>query len=320
MKKRIISYFVFLLIAVIALIIMFKNRNSTLRSDEINFSLEKPWIVDKIEITRNEKVILLEKENNKWLLNKAHPAKSETVEMFLKALERISIISPASKTISDSIAGKLLKEGLLLKLFHHERLIKSFYIYYASETLQGTYMMDSRILKPYMVNLVGYNGDNLEKLFNLNPLAWRDNVLFDLKPADIYSVEIEYPKQPDESFKIVNQEGKNPLLFSLHSDIPEDNANADYIRDYLSYFISVRFAGLDNVFDMTKLTNPFAIIKIVSTHSHQYKMKAFLRPLPDANYDINYFYLLSEEDTVPMLVKYTETDPIMKTFSEFIKK
>lgn len=320
MKKRILTYIAFLLMVAIALFVMLRNRKSTIRPDEMSFSLEKPWMVDKIEISRKGNVILLEKAKNKWQINHANPAKSETVEMFLRALGRISIISPASKTISDTITVKLLHEGIFLKLFHNEHIIKSFYICYESKTVPGTYMMDSRMLKPYMVSLIGYEGDNIEKLFSLNPSAWRDNVLFDLKPVDIYSVELIYPKQPDESFKIINQEGKNPLLFALNSDIPEVKANKDDIRDYLSYFMAVRYANIDKGYSHTRLAEPFVILKITSTQQQKYEMQAFRRSLSDGSYDMNYYYVLAAGDTLPMLVKYIETDPIMKTFSDFIKK
>ncbi len=320
MKNRILTYFAFLIMVVIALFVVFRNRKSTMRPDEINFSVEKPWMVDKIEIRRKENVILLKKEKNKWLINHTNPAKRETVEMFLNALGRINIVSPASKKISDTITGKLLHEGIFLKLFHNEHLIKSFYIYYENETVPGTYMMDGRMFKPYLVSLIGYSGNNLEKLFSLNPLAWRDNVLFDLQPVDIYSVELTYPEQPDESFRIINQDGKNPHLFALNSDMPEDNANKDEVRDYLSYFIAVRYVNIDKGFSRNRLTEPFLILKIINTQQQKYEMQAFRRPLPDGSSDLNYYYIFSAGDTVPLLVKYTETDPIMKTFSDFIKK
>jgi hypothetical protein len=321
MTKRIVTYFVFFLLAATALFLMFKNRKGTLRSDEINFSLEKPWMVDKIEISKKGNIILLEKQQNKWTFNHDYPARNETVNLFLKALGRISIISPASNTILDTITTRLLSEGILLKIFHNGNIIKAFYIYYENKNIPGTYIMDSRMLKPYMVSLIGYSGTNIEKLFSLNPAVWRDKVLFDLKPAEIYSIELIYPLQPDESFKVINQKGKDPLLFSLKSDIPESNASIEDMRDYLSYFISVHYADNDYEIDRNKFSAPFAWLKIISTQQRKFEMKAYRKPMPGGkSYDMNYYYILSEDDTIPLLVKYTETDPIMKTYSDFIKK
>ncbi len=319
MKKRIASYFVFFLLATTALFFILKNHKGTLRPDEINFSLEKPQVIDKIEISRKGKTILLEKEHHKWKLNHEYPARNETVELFLKALGRITVLSPASKTIIDTITVKLLNKGISLKLFHNDNIIKSLYIYYEDKNLPGTYMMDSRMLKPYMVSLIGYNNNNIEKLFSLNPAVWRDNILFDMKPAEIYSIEIIYPRQPDASFKIINQAGKEPLLFSLKSAVPEIKANTEELKDYLSYFVGVHYVVNDYEVDRTKLQELFATLKIISTKQQKYELKAYRKLQPDGKgFDINYYYILEEQDTIPLLVKYTETDPIMKTFSDFI--
>ena len=97
--------------------------------------------------------------------------------MFLQALGRIEVRSPAAKSIRDSITLKLERQGTHLVLYQGKRVLKSLDVYYERASVPGTYMMDHRIRKPFRVGLTGYDGDNIRNLFSCEVTSWMDKVL-----------------------------------------------------------------------------------------------------------------------------------------------
>jgi len=50
-------------------------------------------------------------------------------------------------------------------------------------------------------------------------------------------------------------------------------------------------------------------------------MQAFRIPVPGGTgYDVNRYLALPAGDSLPLVVKYSDTDPIMKSYRDFLKK
>jgi hypothetical protein len=322
MHRKYFSYLAFFGLLLIAAIFVFTNRKSTIRGSQMNFALDQPSRVDKIIIQDNENRILLEKEKNSWRLNRHSIAKREIVEMFLQALGRIEVRSPASKSIRDSITSKLEQQGTHLILYQGNRVLKSLDVYYEKDSVPGTYMMDHRIRKPFRVGLTGYKGDNIQDLFSLDVAGWMDNVLVDIAPGDIALIQVEYPRHPEQTFSITLNEKSTPEFRSAEAITSSDSINQEKIRDYLLFFGTIRYTGIAGQSDLLlRSPGPFAIITIIDKKGRKFQLDAYRKLLQGENeYDMNSYIAVSNVDSLPVLVNYTETDLIMKIFSDFLKK
>ena len=322
MPRRIFFSLAFGSLIIIAAVFVFTDRKTTIRRGQMNVALEKPSLVDKIVIRNEITRIVIEKDNDKWRLNGKYTARKETVQMFLQALGRIEVLSPASRSIRDSIIRKLEEMGIQVVLYQGNKVLKSMRVYYERKSIPGTYMMDEYIRKPYLTGLTGYNGDNIENLFSLREAGWKDNILFDYNTDEIASVEIDYPRQPERSFRITCDAEQFPRLQPLSIDTSSGFINLEEIKDYLSFFSAVYYAlpaGKD--FDQGCLMDPFAVLTLKDKKQGTFQMKAYRIPVPGGqNFDVNRYFALIGNDSLPVVVRYSDTDPVMKAYSDFLKK
>lgn len=322
MQRKSIYSIAFASLLIIAAVFVFTDRKSTIRRGQMNFALENPLLVDKIIIKNKVNQILIEKHINKWRLNGNYSAKPETVRMFLQALGRIEVRSPASKSIRESISRKLEDEGIHLILYQGNKILRSILVYYEMESIPGTYMMDEHVKKPYLTGLTGYEGDNFINLFSLKEAAWKDNVLFDYRPDDIASVEMEYPQQPERSFSITNKAKEALQIYAHGRAISTDSVDMEKGRDYLSFFNAVHYTQSGDVnFNHGRFSDPFVVLTITDNKQGVFHMKAFKIAMPDEqSFDMNRYIAIVGDDSLPVVVKYSDTDPIMKSCIDFLKK
>ena len=195
-------------------------------------------------------------------------------------------------------------------------------MYYESRLIPGTYMMDNRKKQPYRVGLTGYTGDNIESLFSTAEAGWKDNVLFGYSPADIAAVEIDYPQRQEQSFRIIRDEKEMPCLLAAGKTSPSAEADMEEITDYLSFFSPVHYSVAEGLRYATgRLKDPFAILTVTGQNQTVFHMRSFRLPDPGGqDYDMNRYLAFINSDSLPVILKYTDTDPIMKAYHDFLKK
>jgi hypothetical protein len=322
MQRKIIYFLVFTCLIILAAVFLLTDRKSTIRQKQIDFALEDPSQVDRIMIDNKVSRILIEKDNGIWHLNGKYIARQETVRMFLQALGRIEVLSPASKTIRDSIISRLEESGTRLTLYRGDKMLKSIVLYYEKRSIPGTYMMDNRKKQPYRVGLTGYKSDNIENLFSIKEAEWKENVLFACSPGDIAAVEIEYPQHREQSFRIARDEMNILRLYPTGKKTSTVEVNPEELADYLSFFGPVHYSSPDGVlYDSRQSGDPFAILTITDTKQTIFSMRAFrITESGSQNHDMNRYLAYIDHDSLPVVLKYTDTDPIMKVYGDFLKK
>ena len=322
MNRKIITFIAFILLVLVAVLILLVDRKSTFKAGEADFVLKNPSDIDRIRIENKMNQIVMEKDNGWWRINGKLSARQETVTMFLQALGRIEVISPASKSICDTIFARLEESGTRIMLYTGNKVIKSWVMVYNNRAIPGTYMMDNRKKKPYRVGLTGYKRDDIMGLFSAKETDWKDNILFAYRPADIARVEITYPQQLKQSFCITRDENGE-----LRLNIPDDNSSMDEVddstlADYFSYFGPIHYSIPEGLpYDTGWFSKPFAVLKITDQHQDEFQLQAFKIPVPGGqHYDMNKYLAFINNESPPVLLKFTDTDPIMKEYRDFLKK
>lgn len=314
----------FLLILIVALVILFSRKDGTLLKKNVDFFPENISEINRIEISKNEEVILLERNNSQWMLNGMASAQNDRIQFLLESLERIEIVSPASKLVKDSVIAHLLLYGKYVQLSGRGNTDKHFYIYFDTTEVAGTYMMTGKSGTPFMVCLKGYSGNNIENIFSLNFKSWQENILFNFTPDEIREVMVEYPAETDHSFRIFRDESDGIVLSDLISVWPKEKTNTQEIQDYLYFFLNVRFEYPEKrIPDQIFSAQPFAKLGLIAGVSREVNLKAFYLPASNGvsgKHDLNRFIALvnNEQDTV--ILKYTDMDPIFRQIEDFQKK
>ncbi len=322
MNRRTITVIAIAMLVLAALILLLADRKSTLGRGQADFALEDPSGIDRILIGNKEYQIVLDRNNGVWQLNGKYAARQETVKLFLQALGRLEMISPASKSVRDTITALLDDAGTRLTLYRGDRAVKTFILVYENRSIPGTYMMDSRKRQPFRVGLTGFKGNDITGLFSVKEADWKDNVLFACRPEDIAGVGIEYPLQRERSFSISRDEKGMLRLAAAGKDTRPDVADQSALVDYFSYFGPVHYSLPEGYsYDTAWFREPFAIVRVTDRRQGEFRIRAYKIPADGGeNYDMNNFLAFINNDTLPVLLKYTDTDPIMKSYPDFLKK
>jgi len=322
MRRKILYTLAFTALAAIAAVLMVTNRNSTLQKRNMNFALVEPSLVDRIELSNATGRMVIEKDGDNWQLNGKVPARTQTVTRFLQAMARIEVLSPASRSIRDTLICRIDERGTKVKLYRRNRTLLSVMVVYEKDLIPGTYMMDERFREPFRVGLTGYEGDNFSGLFAPVISRWKDNILLDYRPEDIAVIRMEYPQYPGQSFVITVNPGQAPRLDPVNGSGTPRLVDPQEITDYLTCFSGIRY-DLTNrhLYDSVLLKEPFALLTLTDKTQHVFSMKAFRIPVPGGTgYDVNRYLALPAGDSLPLVVKYSDTDPIMKSYRDFLKK
>lgn len=322
--KKYIGYIAFLLILIVALAVLFSRRDGTLLKKNINFFPENSSEINRIEISKDDETILLERNNNQWMLNGMTTARNDRIQFLLESLERIEIVSPASKLVQDSVIAHLLLYGKYVQLSGPGSTEKHFYVYFDTTGIAGTYMITERSGTPFMVHLKGYSGNNIESIFSLNFKSWRENILFNFTPDEIFEVTVEYPAETEHSFRIFRNESDGIVLSDHISVWPKEKTDVQEIQDYLYFFINVRFEYPDKrIPDHVFSAPPFAKLSLITGTDRKINLKAFHLPASNGvsgKRDVNRFIALINNGQDTIILNYTDMDPIFRQIEDFQKK
>jgi len=306
------------------LVVLSTNKRRTMHVDITDFIPAGILLTDKIEFAQHDALLILEKGGNSWKVNGSSVARNDLVELFLTTLQRTEIVSPASKTVRKHLSEVIVSNGRYVKFYSNNRLTRSFYVYFDSLGISGTYMMKPDDNMPYMVKLKGFSEQNIENLFALHAAIWRENAIFGFDPDDILEIEVQYPVEPDKSFKIIQTSGGDLSLSDLMQTLPTESINRQEIADYLSFFGKISFRPVlvsPNVLPASEI--PFFQIGVRDNKGGESTMKAFRIFSSPGNreiYDKNRFFAVINHDRDTVLINYADADPVMRELGDFQKK
>jgi hypothetical protein len=324
MIKKYLGYIVFLLLLIFALIILIGRRDSTLVKRYSDFSPGNISVIDKMIISQEGESIVLERDDQQWTLNGLMKARNDRAAFLTESLERIEIVTPVSKSLKDSIIKHLLAYGKHVRLFVRGNARKSFYVYFDTTGIAGTYMMLDKSDSPFLVRLKGYSGNNIEDIFSMDIKSWQENILFDYGPDEIREVLLEYPEAPQHSFRIYRGEDEGIMLSDLSTIIPRERISLQEIGDYLFFFTHVRFTYPEDAIPDRMVSGlPFAKLQVILNTGRIVNLNAYHFPAsPDADgeYDMNRFIGLINDEHDTVILYYADMDPILRQIGDFQKK
>lgn len=323
MKKRIFITLFLILVLIWAYRVVLSPR---IAMNEKTFqkilTIKKKENIDRIEIRENENLVLLEKNEEAWLVNQKHKADPQSIDLFFQTLERMLV---RSRYASDSVSAfpeKTIRIYMRGKLFREFRLFKLDSAY----SLIGIEKHDVF----FYPRVIGYSG-NVYELFPLESKYWRKRMLFDFVPAEILEISIKYPEKSPHSFLLKRMEDEFQLQGD-HFSYKESELSAKKLSQYLSYFAYSEDVEYLSAFpfetEKDQKNNELASIGIRLLNDKKLDIVLYRIPVENrldefgnkVEYDLNYVYLYHVQNAEWARIKYFQADLFLKQKEYFIDK
>ena len=347
LKKNRILIISAIILALIAIVILLKQSNSTLKGNAREFAIEDTASITKIFMAKKDstEVTLKRHDNNKWFVNneeKKEKASQKAVNILLKTLRKMDTKRPVSKSEHDNVVKRLSSIGVKVEVYQEkplftfldidfftkERQTNVFYVGDATKSNTGTYMVKEKAERPYVVYIPGFRG-YLTPRFKANPDEWRNHTIISKDINDIKNVKVQHHKEPKESFKIEKPDKNTFKLKRLSNNKIVAPFDTLKILDFLSSFSSVNFENLLNDYgkkDSIINSTPQHTIRITDMQDNKQTIKLYLRRAPDGlsnqykdemKYDPDRLYALFNDGEDFALVQYYIFDHLIRKISYF---
>lgn len=257
MKKSTIYLIIIVALAVVAILLYSSRDYSTLKNDDSAFAVDDASTITKIFIAdKNDNQVLLTRDKDGWLVDEKYKANPANMEMLLGTLKGMKVKAPVSIAKHDNVVRRLAAASKKVeiyqmvyridlfgkfKLFRHEKLTKVFYVGGATQNNLGTNMLMEGASRPYVVFLPSLRG-YLSTRFSPLPDDWKSHVVFHQKLADIKSVQLDFERDPKNSFKVDIVDGMGNYKL-IQTSTGKEIARYDTLKllNFLTSFNDLRY-------------------------------------------------------------------------------
>lgn len=311
-----------LVLLVVALILYFNDSPGTLKLRNDAFAVTDTSVVTSVRFSVGKNTVILDRSGSNWTVNGQFNARPMAVKALLGVLNGFEIGAPVSKTMKSAVTKSFEKGALSVEIESSGKVLKAYLIVEDIHSKVGSFMMLRGDDQPYLVKLPGYDG-RITKLFPCNQQFWRDNIIFRYSPADILSVDVDYPANSKASF-VYQFKGPNGLEIRSKQDNKTVKISKEAARNYLIGFASVSFemqvrSRSKEIFDSLNHTKPYCQIQVKNAGNQINIIKTYRIAVrsQSSGFDVNRMYAVHQNDTIPVIIKYIDFDPIMKEFDDF---
>ncbi len=323
MNKRAVKYIIGLVILVLLLSLLFRNRSPFGRNNT-SFASDPGKEITKIEFLQGNKSLTLEKSGENWLLNGSGATRKSGILFIIRVLNEIQIKSPVSPGLFESEITSKKIEQVKVRVFGNRKLLNSFIVYKTSSNIYGNIMKKAAGSKPFIVYMPGFEGD-IGSAFTLNELFWQPYTVFNLLPSEIASVDFENLTDTVNSFTIENVNSNYKFSDKNRNISGWDTA---LVTRYLSYFTRIPFESwVFNISDEEKkkieTTLPVYTIKVKTNPGKEITLTLWPRIIQtgdSAFVDTDRLFGKTETRDEFFLIRYFDIDPLLKKRSYFFPR
>jgi len=327
-------YILLLILLIIASIMYFSKKDSTIRRELRDFAVKDTSLVHKIFMTNKENnTVLLERKDFHWQVNSQYKARQDGINVLLRTIGRMAVKSPVSKSSQANIITQLATNSTKVEIYDkHDKLIKVFYVGSATSDNQGTYMVLENSSVPFIMHLPGFFG-YLSSRFFIDEHLWRCKEIVNYNYHDIASVNITYPSNKNKSYTAY-KDGPNQFRLIDANNNSITNFDTIALKEYFGRFRNINYESLlydfpifikDSIFKSV----PYAKIKINDINNSSIELNTWIRPNIEENLkwdgtsyesDPDRMWSVLPNDTHIITLQFFVLDPILKDPSFFLKK
>ena len=346
-KNRAILIVVLILIVIAVVVIITKSGKSTFSKKDVDFAVEDTASVTKIFLAdkKNRSVLLERMPDSEWKLNKKYKVRPSGVKLILETLKQLTPKMPVPLSAHNNIVAQLAAASVKvevyqrvyrinlfdkIKLFPHEKLTKTFYVGSATADNMGTFMLLEGSDYPFVVHIPGLRGF-VGPRFSVFEKDWRDHTVFRTKLADIKSVIMEIPKDPENSFR-VDVEGDDYKLIKLTDGSVVNGYDTLKLLNFMTAFADLRFESLMDEYiepkkkDSIIHSTPQNILTLIDKNNDTTRAITFAKPNEKMTMDfegnmyvsdVDRLYALVNDNRDFVMLQYFVFDKVIRPLSYF---
>jgi hypothetical protein len=349
MKKNRYIIISVIVLAVIALLLIFSRSETTFNRSLSDFALDDSANVTKIFMSdkNNNSVTLNRIGPGKWLVDNQHPASKFNVEMLLQTMLDLAVKYPVANAAQNNVIRELAVNSVKVevyqmvyritifgvKLFPHEKLTKVYYVGGATASNQGTFMLMERSNAPFVTYLPGLRGFVSPRY---SPMArnWRDYNVFKATIPEIAKIRVEIPETPGYSYEVVNNHNNTYTLVSLEDNREIPDYDTLRILNFLSGFRNLNYEAILNDIGKHRIdsvvnSQPFIVITLTDTSGLTTTMKTFHKKGPEGQvdpegnplpYDLDRLYAQVNDGKDFVIIQYFAFSKVLRPKTFFLKE
>lgn len=190
MKNRLL-YILAGILLVITLIVLLRDKSSTLGRNESQAGFSDPESISSFTLSGSGKLLRFNRLDQAWLLNDSFRVKPGLAETFLTTLSTMQVKAPLSRKQRAEVADSTRTSGVETSLYAGPACIRSYYIWSRAGTF-GTYLLPKGSKKPVMVEIPGFKGEPAI-IFRTREEYWKDQVVFNLPLSQLATLMVREP-------------------------------------------------------------------------------------------------------------------------------
>lgn len=305
-----------------------KSRDSTFSAGNTEFAVKDTGAIDEIHLSnlKGKETKLKEQPGNHWKVNGKYRASQSKIETLLHTIHHVEVKKPVPLESRENVVKSLASENVQVDIYKNGNLVRSFYVGHQTPSELGTYMaMNNADKKPYVTHIPGFYG-YLSTRFFADPAKWRSTLIWDFNPVKIETVEVSYPNEEKEPFKLLKKGEDNFQIQDPGSKQQNATPDEKAVKSYLTKFRDFHcIKQLNDIAkrDSLKDVRPDARIKVKSSHQKERSLKLYgvFDKQPDtttspASAD-NYYGLTPKRSEQVLLIQDRLASPYLKEFTDF---
>lgn len=305
--------------------------------NKTEFYIEDVGSVDKIFLSNKlEGNLLLEKKSGVWYVNGKYKAFMPTIDFFLnETLRKIRVRGPVPAAARNNVIASMASTATKIEIYQKGELARVYYVGQPTNDMTGTYMHLQGSKDPYITHIPGFEGF-LTSRYPIAEREWRDKVIFDLKPSEIQSVDVEYPDQINDCFTITRKAKEGDFDISAAETAPSGALNYPAVKSYFGLFEFKYCEGFES-FSKSKTdsilkSRPYCVVTVTDKKGNTTRMAVYKRPMAEKDHglydkdgkrlthDASRYFAVKNNEPHILVIQQEVFGPVLIRFEDFILK
>jgi hypothetical protein len=255
----------------------FSNTDTYADVDKNLFRVEDQTQVSKIVLSTPSKnqEVEIRFDGTRWMVNNSFEADNQLITVFFATLLQAEPKRPVAETLQDSIANRMEKQGISVKLYEGEQVVKDFWVS-GNDQRSETYFQLAGDKTSYLVTIPGYRVF-VASLFELSEAEWRDKRIFNFNWANFKSLKAHFTQQPNEDFTISFSNG---LYGIVEVEVADTTKLSNFLESVFNLQADQFNVNSSSRYDSLLKIPPTYSITILDIANRAYQLEVF-PPLKD---------------------------------------
>ncbi len=255
------------------------DKYSTLGKDN-DFAVKDTARISRIFLAdRQGKTADLTRKGKSWYINNHYRVNDAVMGAFMNTIYGLETQFRPPQAAINTMVKNLASQSIKTEIYNDKNeLIRAYYVGGVTPDESGTYMIMEGEEQPFIVGVNGKDG-GIKVSYFIDEEGWRDKTIFRLGVEQIKSVDIEYPKLKNKSFRLMKTE-KGYDVTPFIASVPKINkpVNKSRVEAFLVGFKSqIAEALYNNSSEKASVTQnlPFCIMNVEDVNGKKQNVKLY---------------------------------------------